>query len=402
MRFKEYELTGGPVRRAKIYYPVGLLFMYSPNVIRVEATDLAQSVEGLPVSFRISSSTGLAFTESRDFHSSAVELDISRLLQLLSPEVGEFFDRPLDKGAHFGASYRIDLTYKDANGTEHFLGEFTVDDGLEGVYGSIEPGETYGGTVHRRLWVNVPQTFYVRKASGKVGFTDPKLDAPLQTAGFSGYECPYLDIVASKLGSTIYDASPYINRRSLTTTWDKVLSEGDATAASTREIRITADYSKPGDGIYLRWINRQGETLYWLFRRSKETVKTGVRESFTVATPADRLAPNSYGRFHNPRRVEYSETRELTIGSDDVSAEEFAELCSLATSPVVEMLLSGSPAPSSMPAEPELKDRLFPPYRWMRVNIAPGTFSRSNKRETPGIYSIEFVVELPERHTARL
>ena len=84
----------------------------------------------------------------------------------------------------------------------------------------------------------------------------------------------------------------------------------------------------------------------------------------------------------------------------DLSAEEFDAVCSLATAPVVEMLVSGSPAPSDV--NPLLKDRLFPPYVWQRVNIAPGTFARGNQRTTPNTYSIEFIVELPERHTPRL
>lgn len=400
MQTTDYTYTEGPIKAAQVTIPGPLLFIYSPQIVSVTITEHTGSLEGLPVSFTITNSpngTGRSYTETRNIHNNTVELDIARILQLLSADVEGFFDRSATEQAtskplHYGLS----ISYRDGYSTTRILAMRSGESGsLEGVYGALDPGETYGDEIHRRLWVNFPQTFHARRVpSGALLYVSPFLNVET-TPEQTGAECQYLDIVAKH-----EDVSSFVNVRNITTTWDRVMRDGKTEEVYARAIRVSPDFSKPGSGVYLRWIDRHGETMSWLFCRSKQSVKTVLRENFTTHYSGDPLSPGRYGRLRNPMKAEYSEARELTMGCGDLSAEEFDAVCSLATSPVVEMLVSGSPAPADV--DPLLKDRLFPPYVWQRVNIAPGTFARGNQRTTPNTYSIEFIVELPERHTPRL
>ena len=405
MQTTDYTYTEGPIKAAQVTIPGPLLFIYSPQFIRVGVTEKTGATEGLPVSFRITNEpygTGRSYTEVRNFHNDVVELDAARILQLLSEDVEAFFDRPdADQATSKILRYSLEVAYRDADGSERTLATYSGLLGtLEGAYGALDQGETYGGDIHRRLWVNFPQTFYARKSGGSIRYLSPSL-VPDVPSHFTGAECQYLDVVISRMTSDdIADAAPFVNISRLLTTWDAALHDGGVTKKAARTIMVKPDFSKPGDGVYLRWIDRHGEAMSWLFCRSKQSVKTVLRENFTTHYSGDPLSPGRYGRLRNPMKAEYSEARELTMGCGDLSAEEFDAVCSLATSPVVEMLVSGSPAPADV--DPLFKDRLFPPYVWQRVNIAPGTFARGNQRTTPNTYSIEFIVELPERHTPRL
>lgn len=400
MQTTDYTYTEGPIKAAQVTIPGPLLFIYSPQIVSVTITEHTGSLEGLPVSFTITNSpngTGRSYTETRNIHNNTVELDIARILQLLSADVEGFFDRSAtEQATSKPLLYGLTVSYQDGYGTTRLLAAHLGEEGrLEGMYGALDPGETYGDEIHRRLWVNFPQTFHARRLpSDALLYVSPFLNVE-NSGEHAGAECQYLDVVAQR-----EDADRFVNVTQITTTWDEVMREGEGVKVSARTVRVTPDFSKPGSGVYLRWIDRHGETMSWLFCRSKQSVKTVLRENFTTHYSGDPLSPGRYGRLRNPMKAEYSEARELTMGCGDLSAEEFDAVCSLATAPVVEMLVSGSPAPSDV--NPLLKDRLFPPYVWQRVNIAPGTFARGNQRTTPNTYSIEFIVELPERHTPRL
>lgn len=399
MKITPYTNTEGPIRAASILTPSSpLWFIYSPQPVIVEIAD--GETEGIPVSFTVTSNeTGASYTETRDTHNGKASIDVSRIMQILTKDVETVFDRPEEEAVDTSFYYEIVVSYEDADGVQYEMARFSEQ---EGVYGALDAGESYGNTVHRRLWVNFPQTFGIRRASTGLKVIRPINATPsVNKANKAGYALNYIKLLTDlHQESTVEDVTRYIETDKIITSWDAVVQSGSASTTTYRIIEVRPDYSKPDDGIYLRWLDRSGETCSWLFRKSKLSTKTTLRDSFSRYYSGDLTAPTRYSRLVNPLRAEYAEARELTVGDDCVSSEEFDALVSLATSPLVEMLVSGSAAPSSAPAL--LKDRLYPPYVWQRVNIVPGTFARSDRRDTPKLHSIEFVIELPQRHTARL
>lgn len=398
MKITPYTNTEGPIRAASILTPSSpLWFIYSPQLVIVEIDD--GETEDIPVSFTVTSNeTGASYTETRDIHNGTASIDVSRIMQILAKDVETVFDRPDVDAVDTSFYYEIVVSYEDA-GVQYEMARFSEQ---EGVYGALDAGESYGNTVHRRLWVNFPQTFGIRRDGTDLKVIRPIVATPsVNRTDRAGYALNYMKLVTDRYQEdTVEDITRYIETDRIFTSWDTVVQPGSASTTTYRMIEVRPDYSKPDDGIYLRWLDRSGEACSWLFRKSKLSTKTTLRDSFSKYYSRDPAAPTRYGRQVNPLRAEYAEARELTVGDDCVSSEEFDALVSLATSPLVEMLVSGSAAPEGAPAL--LKDRLYPPYVWQRVNIVPGTFARSDRRDTPKLHSIEFVIELPQRHTARL
>lgn len=371
----------------RIEYPNPIAFMYSPQLVRVSGDSTGAATLTVAVTHQES---GRRYSETRAFYDGAVEFDISRAMQLLAPDVDELFERiNYAAGNSLAETFSLLLTYKSGNVTKQILNT----SGIKAMYGALDQGETYGQDLHRRLWHNLPQTFNLWEDSlGEVLFATENDDIypDITEGGLGCYECSFMDALYANGKDEILAKVRSGQALKLGLSFNTAVSNGVETKQEHRMLILKPDPGTAADGTYLRWLNRRGEVSYWLFTNSQARVITTANDGFERHYSGDPSVPVS-NSYINSRKGDFREAREMVIGAIGLSPAEYEDLCSLATSPLVERLTKNAWDSPENTA-----------YTWQRVNVAAGTYSRNIKRQTPNLQDLEFVIELPERNTIKL
>ena len=411
-----------------IWYPNSVAFMYSPQIVKVQLA--ATSTSGKIRATLTHTASGRSYTETREFFESVATFDLSRIMQLLAPDVDKLFQRlDYDTGQSLSESFALELKYESASGSTASVLDATI----TGMYGTLDQGEIYGEHTQRRLWYNFPQTFNLWKdPDGETAFVLD--DAYIYPDIAEGAPCAECDLIGTILGaddkSDLSKFFPGHAMRDIGLTWLNRIENGEEKSDEFRLLTLVPDPARPQDGTYLRWLNRRGEVSYWLFTNSQLRTSTAVDQSFTRYY-ADDITLLQGSSYVNPQKADYREARELVLGAVGLSRDEYDDLCDLATSPLVERLLpnvpeedtevdvvySGGDAATQTSVQVESGADVTgaieggnaitgreaqPPYIWQRVNVAGGTFARNVRRETPSRQDLEFIIELPERNTIKL
>lgn len=374
MRFQNGITTNGPSGLVfHVGYPNAIAFMYSPQLVLVtQATSRPQ----LPVLVTVTHlASGKAHIETRTFYEGQAYFDMSRVLQLLAPDVDSLLSRvDYATGQSLAEVFRIEVTYRDTDGQIYPITSTEV----TALYGALDQNETYGAPVQRRLWLNYPQTFQLwRDSADEARVSTLREDLyPAVAADGVCYEVNLKTILGDE------GLRSGVPRTDIDVSWRSMIKAGYPRAQDNRELVLVPDNG--ADGTYLRWVNRQGGVSYWLFCNSQTRVTSAARSTFARHYDADPSVPQSRS-YVNPMKADFREARELVIGAVGLTADEYDDLCSLATSPVVEMLVDNSA-----------------PYTWQRVNVTAGSYPRNIRRDTPSLQDLEFTLELPERNTVTL
>lgn len=429
MRTSYLTTTGPSALQLTVRYPNSIAFMYSRQPVIVESYG---NPGALTVAATLTcASTRKSHTERRNFYDKRVEFDIRRIMQLLAPDVDTLFQRlDYDEGRSLTEAFTLQIAYTDTDGASYTI--LDVSD-ITAMYGALDQGEIYGEHTQRRLWLNFPQTFNLWKdALGEVAFVLE--DAYVYPDTANDGPCSECDLVGTMqaLGDTAGLAKLLPGRpmRNVGLTWLTRIEKGEEIAEEFRTVTLIPEDCKPSDGTYLRWLNRRGEVSYWLFKNSQIRVTSAANNSFERYYEGDpsEVLRNSY---INSQKADFREAREMILGAVGLSRDEFDDLCDLATSPLVERLVPNVPeedtevdivydgghakttsnvviqSGADQDTEVEAGDattgqQATEPYIWQRVNVAAGTYARSNRRETPNRQDLEFVIELPERNTIKL
>lgn len=411
-----------------IDYPNSIAFMYSPQLVRVTGS-VPNSAKVAVTLTHVGS--GRQHTETRSFYDRTVCFDISRIMQLLAPDI-DILLRRLDDDVAEGLTeaFTLGVSYlSETGGATQIL---SVND-ITGMYGALDSGEIYGEHSQRRLWVNFPQTFNLwENAFGETAFVLDDAYVYPRTAGY--WPCHECDLIGTMLSNGDLEEFrhmlPEHPQRNIGLTWKTRIERGKEIPEEFRIITLVPDFSKPGEGTYLRWLNRRGEVSYFLFKNSQIRVTSSVSNTFSRYYDNDPSEPQA-GAYNNAHKAEYREAREMVIGATGLSYDEFMDLCDLATSPIVERLMPDVPEEDTevdviydggeastttkivVDSESEsaleieggdaAPDRLkASQYLWQRVNVAAGTLARNIKRNTPNMQDLEIIIELPERNTIKL
>lgn len=396
-----------------VEYPNALAFMYSRQPVVVQCGATGSYL--VTVTVTCDTNGGVSYSEQRRLHKGRGEFDISRIMQILAPGPDQLLQR---------LHYATDAPLSEVFSLKVEIGNTVALDlerGIQAMYGALDAGEAYGGQITLKLYRNYPQTLTVwRSMYGQYNYhIGPQSFAPTYSEGPSYCRAVTLDAVpwidiedvtppvfpitppeggyeAQTAEASAASVSPVVTLRDGVPVFGSAtifvgLQDGLQLDQSSRTIVFVPDMTPRGCGVFLRWLNRRGEVSYWLFDKRQLETAAAVSESFTRHYEGDLVAPAS-GVYLNEDKRSYAEARAQGISTKDLSAEQFDELCSLFTSPVVEMLY-----------EPEehtgyTKTGDF----WMRVNVEAGALSRRNWRNTPKLHSLEATVILPRRNTAQL
>ena len=408
-------------------YPDAVAFMYSrqPVVVTGKPTEVGD------VAVRVTCDTNNAqtYTERRGLYQGRAEFDISRIMQLLAPDVDsalESLGNSRTPGRSLAQPFTGAVTYPDTTGTSTQL----LSVSLTGMYGTLNQGEIYGEHVQRRLWLNFPQTFNLWGAEPHF-ITD---DAYLYPDVAGNGPCHECDLVSTLKAvgetDTLRRLRAGLPLDDLGLSWAWRIAGGAQEEQTIRNMTLVPDNARPQDGMYLRWINRRGEVSYWLFAASQMRVAAAAAESFRRYYAGDPNAPAN-GSLRNGMKTNYTETREVILGACGVSLDEFLDLCDLATSPVVERLMPDvTPEDTRVDTVYDGGDALTDsdviiasqdgaeasveggdattgwssgrPYVWQRVTVMAGSYARNIRRNTPSRQDFEISIALPEHDTVRL
>jgi hypothetical protein len=321
------------------------------------------------VTIQLSDADARMYTEYRAVFNNEVVFDIRRFMQTA------FVDLGIDVVNYSGGMWVVNpnyhsvdavVSYKDANNNTVIAASFTVD----AVFGNIERGESTGGNIRRRWFINYPFTldFYIKKGDALnlivdgedrpgVNFATDELpsSAPVRA---SGYFRRLLN-VKELIDPFTIDKNFRLSQPFGYVTKNDVESAGIVTYDVDID-RTPADCKK---GVYLRWIDNLGRFCYWLFK-DLGTSDAVVGSSYISADIVNPIIYNSGVNAGTDVRQSFSRTKTRNLGAKSVDAELFEFLLTLVSSPFVDMF-DGYDA-NDVP-------------QWHRVNVAPGTVARSTK-----------------------
>ena len=405
-----------------IHYPNGIAFMYSRQPVIIECG--AGASYNTTVKVTCETNGGASYTETRRMLNGRAEFDISRIMQTLARDVDGVLQRvDYENGSALAEVFSLEVTIGNTK-------VLTLQNEIQALYGALDAGEVYGQKTTRRLFMNYPQTFNIWKdafGSFQTTFAGVTNTPPYSEAAARCREvCPQ-----TFLGAALLTALRNGQAVQGTTSWLYRLQEGVQSTQLTRETTLIPDNSPRGLGVYLRWLNRRGEVSYWRFDKTQLETAGAVSESFRRHYEGDPAAPVDKV-FRNEDKRSYEENRRLGITTTGLSEEEFDDLCTLLTSPVVEMLyvaeeytglglvvnggtaaavgdgaVDGQDAEANLTgldggAARETQLHYSEEDRWVRVNIEGGTQGRRNRQSTPRLHDFEATITLNQRNTARL
>lgn len=355
------------------------VYMYSPFPLIVTSTSLAS------VNLWVScAATGLLHQETRALHEGRAEFDLSYIARLLAPDVDGVFSRPINQDGE--AAPYVELEFE----LEAPDGQVLTTVSLVGLYGAMDALEERFGAQRRRIWVNYPQTLQIwRDIYDEIRINGDYLE---------GDYYPELIDIPSALPMVEMDVPLHLNETESQTLRDALKAGNTAEVTLScrfggrdtlqsqdlQYLTLVPDLTPRGAGTYLRWLHRDGTFGYWCFCNGTVGISAGKYSGFQRRIEGNPSEPVN-GAYRNAAKQDFTEGRQLSLGTRCETAEEYEYLCGLATSPVVERLV-----------EVNRDDR------WQRVNVLPGSYSRSLRYNTPNGQLFEITVELPERNTINL
>lgn len=350
-----------------VEYPNATHYAFVPAIFKI--TNIPEEYNKLQAVIT-DRQTNKTYYEEREPFNGAAYFDIRRYLQLLFSGIAHgtidysqlFMDSPLKKTAYI-------TIYWYRNNSQYCLGTFTVD----AIWGAISARESSGGIMRRKWFVRYPFTVDV---FAKAGTTfDVQIDGKQSDVMFYNHEAdatgatpyhryllnPAKMIDPSTVARSVHVAAPH-----------SLVLNNDVESVGL--VAYTLGIDRSTNGIYLRWIDRQGRYCYYLFRE--------IGRATTIAAAStwernDMTAPTAYVdgvNIESPTRQHLTQKTTRSLGAKLVDSETFEFLLTLTRSVIVDVFdgydVSGQP-------------------QWHRVNIVPGSYEMSVKHYQDFIFSIE-------------
>lgn len=350
-------------------YPNAVHFAFVPAI--VEFTQVIANIAGI----RLELTAGEPGAMYRDERSVGPDrscvFDIRRALQMLF--VGtrcsettydqDFVDSPLYKTISV-AVYAI----SESNETSYSQ---TVR--ITAIWGGISVGESSGGVMHRRWFVDYPFTLdvFARKGTSFDIMIDGKQPGIMFYNHREDYDgaTPYHRYLMNP--AKILDPESVEREVHIVIPHSLVL-QNDRERVGLMAYTLTIDRCTMG--VYLRWIDRQGRYCYYLFRDQGTAAAVSVEERWVHN---EMSVPTAY---ENGVNVGIQERRQMackstrSLGARLVDSETFDFLLTLAQSVVVD--------------EFDGYDQEGVPL-WHRVNVVAASYTKTTKHLQDFSFSIE-------------
>lgn len=364
-------------------YPEEVVFAFSPVIIRI------QRIEVINLTFaavKIYKDGELRWNELREVaRDGQIVFDVSRYLQMLLSSIEHSYidySKRVSYNPNFTKNVRIEvLIYTDEEVTESTKYEAMHVINFKPVWGCLDINEKLGGHATRTWFVNYPFTFDLSSKTNN--YFDVYIDGK--------HDDQVFNISTDQDGVNPNTFHPYLvnpgklfeppQRELYLSAYGCLHICNGVVSTGVTSYKLRVDRST--SGVYLRWIDRQGQYCYYLFKSGTETIKTNkdrtyIREEMIYP---DRYTDNGLHKGDGNRIVKSAEASVVLI-APLVDSDTFDFLTSLLSSPVVDRFISSE----------------GDAVRWQRVNISAGTVSKSAKK----LQDFTATIELPNQNQQQL
>lgn len=333
-----------------VEYPDEISFCFNPVVINISGFDGTSAAMAV-----IDTVTAVTYTEKRAMFGTSCFFDASFYMQSGFDAV-DFKDVDYSeagaKDSKVGKLFHVIVLLYAEDGS--VSSDFQFDTFV--VWGAMEIGERFNGERTLVCFRNLPFTVGVYSSGKDVAniIVDGKqvasYELPEQKVWNVVLELAKVDdaiveVPEKKDDSSVFDYT-------FDYTFHKVLN------APSRVKLIMDDCT---EGVYLRWINRQGLYCYWLFKKGDESRQVSDDGEFIRNNMVDFNYVNGYhGGSGRQQRKMGSNT--VNICAPLVDSDTYDFLFQLALSPVIDMYVGFGP------------DEID---RWLGVNVSVGTYTKS-------------------------
>lgn len=350
-----------------VEYPNATHFAFVPAIVKI--TGVPAIKDGLGVTV-YDPATGKSYHEDREPHNGSGYFDIRRYLQIL-------FSNLEHSCIDYGRTFAESPLMREARVTVHWYSgnsqQALITFSVNAVWGAISARESSGGIMRRKWFVRYPFTVDVFAKDGTT--FDVQIDGKQSDVMFYNHEAdatgatpyhryllnPAKMIDPSTVARSVHVAVPH-----------SLVHNNDVESVGL--VAYTLGIDRSTNGVYLRWIDRQGRYCYYLF---KEIGRATTIAAASTWERNDMTAPTAYVdgmNIESPTRQHLTQKMTRSLGAKLVDSETFEFLLSLARSVVVDVFdgydVSGYP-------------------QWHRVNIVPGSYEMSVKHYQDFILSIE-------------
>ena len=340
-------------------YPNATHFAFVPAVIKfTQVNDLKRAT--VTVS---STATGHSFAETREVHNGEVYFDIQRALQMCFEGIERAqidYDTPFTDSA---LKQTVQVFTSITNGVDRTI---QYDFKIDALWGGVRTGESSGGELHRRWFVNYPFSVDVFTKFGDefdITVNDGNSDGVIfynqepDATGATAYRRALL------APAQIFDVAPTTRKIHIALPHGIVLKDDNETIGITA-YTLDIDRTEPSDRtVYLRWVDNQGRYNYYLFKKLGESSEY----STTAWLHNEQNVPTAYVDGLNVAsglRQSFAESQSITLGARLVDEQTLSYLLTLQGSPIVDMFAGYDDSDKPL---------------WRRVNVSPAKFERTTK-----------------------
>lgn len=336
----------------QVTYPEDYIFAHSRhtyvNIDRL-VNSLGNPLSGETVKMQITDlDANTTYLEYKTLDAlSRASFDIGRFLQV-------FLDGALDVGEERAYAYDSDLVQQRYIyvGLE-YKGYYFFQYYFEVTPGADEPTDDWWYKQRRlRWWYNFPFTFDFRNLGSatvqKDGGTPTTESLPNISTGMTYSRIRVNPKCLAASASTLLVSSSA----------GMAFHDGSLSGAADNTVLLVGDGCEPSDStVYLRWLNRHGETSYWLFHRYGIERRAKAAD-YRRAYVKDYMSP--FGIIDNSLIRNMTIEREVKCYTDALDGTDYETVRQIFASPFIDMYLHDKTTNISDP-------------KWMRVHIKAET-----------------------------
>jgi hypothetical protein len=237
---------------------------------------------------------------------------------------------------------------------------------IDALWGTIRVGESSGGAMRRRWFINYPFTvdvfakygdeFDITVDNGRsngILLHNQEEDATGATSYRRALLTPAQVFNPTPTNTKIHIAMPH-----------GIVLQDDVESIGITSYTLDIDRSEASaNNVYLRWVDNQGRFCYYLFKKQGESYEYAVSEWMHN----EQVVPTAYVNGLNigdGRQQTFTQGIVMTIGAKLVDAQTLTLLLSLNGSPLIDMFVG--------------YDENDAP-KWQRVHVASSKFERTTK-----------------------
>lgn len=342
----------------RIEYPNVMAYSGMPMVIKVSN---AGDYIGVGVTIKVGEDY---HSETRTLYNGEATFDIQRYAQMafVNKKLGyKLVSSESWQKSNLSQYLEVVVSLTDNAGATTNAASFSI----TALYGYIGINQSNGANVRKRKWFyHYPQSFdfYGTTISGPYLLIEVGYEMAFVVPNSENIE--QIAVVVKPDTLQIADR----HRKATLIAYDtRGIHSDNVVSGVTTTYELEIDRST--SGVYLRWLDHFGQWCYYLLRPTGRNYTANEVQSWQDGILRNNLAPENGVLLQSGQmKHQYSEQESISLGAKLVDAETYDFLLTLASSPIVEVLVN---------AEDYVKSPSDTTPLWERVSIVAGSYART-------------------------